>query len=811
LSRLSEECNRILSIAAVMGRDFSLDVLRAVAGVSEEQLLAAIEEAIGVSLLEEHTQGRDVRYRFTHAYFRQTLYGEMIAPRRLRIHNDVAKALEAHYATRLDEHAVELAEHFSHSSTEEDLKKAVHYGELAAHRAAGVYAHGETARLLEQALQVQEVLDPNDSANRYDLQKELSDALLFGGDAKRVSDELAPEMYTTAEKLGDDDRAAWAGWLALEALGRQDAGPVFATPAWTMWTERMYSHTQPGTGLRSAADVAAAWGHYAFRRLKEFWELAAAALDRARLTGDDDAVANVLSVFLTTGAPPELALERARVAEEFADIPLDSIRAAQRSLILNGISEAMLAVGKRAASEAADRDLEEYAGRTGDPFVRVQATFTQVTKLSREGAFEAALDTVDTVASSAAGDEPFAQGAMAMAKTYLLPPIGRIDEALAYREIWGSFLGSDTFAAYIPAMAGLLDEARRATRVLISELGITGEKDWTPTDSLLHLLSTSVMTRDVDIVRMLYKRLAPFDSLYTRNGTVARPLGLADLLLEDPAAARSHFATALDVATQVGDRPEAARIRLAIARTLFEHYADEHAAAREHLNFALSEFQAMKMQPALEEAMRLRMRDQGISAESDIYTSIVAVADSVQRERPDIAAHAAPDGTVTIMFSDIEDSTVLTERLGDRGWQDLLHKHNALIREQLQAYDGYEVKTMGDGFMVAFRSAKKGLDCAIAIQKAFDGHNAVAGEHVKVRIGLHAGEAIKDGDDFYGKNVILASRVAGKAVGGEILVSSLVRALVESSVEPGTFAEGREVELKGLAGSHTVYGVRLEA
>src|SRR5712692_5049802 len=104
---------------------------------------------------------------------------------------------------------------------------------------------------------------------------------------------------------------------------------------------------------------------------------------------------------------------------------------------------------------------------------------------------------------------------------------------------------------------------------------------------------------------------------------------------------------------------------------LFEHYPDERAEAAAHLGFALSEFQAMKMQPALEEAMRLRMRDQGISTiTGDIYTSIVAVADSVQRERPDIAAHAAPDGTVTIMFSDIEDSTVLTERLGDQTWQE---------------------------------------------------------------------------------------------------------------------------------------------
>jgi class 3 adenylate cyclase len=365
-------------------------------------------------------------------------------------------------------------------------------------------------------------------------------------------------------------------------------------------------------------------------------------------------------------------------------------------------------------------------------------------------------------------------------------------------------------AAYIPAASGLTDEARSETRRLIAERAIRAEDDWTDTATLVYLLATTVITRDMDALRMLHQRLSGFDDLYAPEAysTVARQLGLADLLLDDSAAARAHFATALDVAAKVGDRPETALVRLAIARTLFEHYPDERAEAVEHLNFALGEFQAMKMQPALEEAMRLRMRDQGISTvTTDIYTSITAVAESVERERPDIATHAAPDGTVTIMFSDIEDSTVLTESLGDHAWQELLRRHNALIREQLQAHGGYEVKTMGDGFMVAFQSAKKGLDCAIAIQRAFDGHNATNGEHVKVRIGLHAGEAIKDGDDFYGKNVILASRVAGKAVGGEILVSSLLRALVESSVGAAMFGAPREVELKGLSGTHTVYAI----
>jgi eukaryotic-like serine/threonine-protein kinase len=810
LTRLSEECNRILSIAAVMGRDFSLDVLRAVAGVPEEQLLSAIEEAMAVALLEEHTQGRDVRYRFTHAYFRQTLYGEMIAPRRLRLHNEVAKALEQHYASRLDEHAAELAEHFAHSSTEEDLRKAVHYGELAGQRAASVYAHGEAARLLEQALQVQDVLDPSNDAKRYDLMDALADALLSAGEPKRVSDEIAPDMFAIAERTGGGDQAAWACWLASEALARQDAGPVFATAGWAMWAERAFQHSAPGTRFRVSADLASAWIHYAFRRLPEYWAATAKALEDARGVGHTETLTQAMFAFLTSGAPPQLEQERAQASREFATLPRTDIRPGSLSAILFNQVIVFLAGGDLPRANIARKELEDYTRRVGDPFAQTFQMITEAWRLGMEGDYEAGVEVVQRFSSTAAGGEPFGHGAAGTTVTPLLARLGRFDEAMAYGAAWPAFLSTEGFAAYIPAVAGLMDEARRETQRLITERGTTAEDDWTPVATLVYLLATSVLTRDMDTLRMVYRRLADFDDLYSAEAlsTVARQLGLADLVFDDPAAARVHLATALDVASRVGDRPETALTRLAMARTLFEHYPDERAQAVEHLNFALGEFQAMKMQPALEDAMRLRMRDQGISTiTTDIYTSIAAVAESVERERPDIAAHAAPDGTVTIMFSDIEDSTVLTERLGDQAWQDLLRKHNALIREQLNAHGGYEVKTMGDGFMVAFQSAKKGLDCAIAIQRAFDGHNAAHGEHVKVRIGLHAGETIKDGDDFYGKNVILASRVAGKAIGGEILVSSLLRQLVESSMDRSAFSDPRDVELKGLSGTHTVYAV----
>ena len=97
-------------------------------------------------------------------------------------------------------------------------------------------------------------------------------------------------------------------------------------------------------------------------------------------------------------------------------------------------------------------------------------------------------------------------------------------------------------------------------------------------------------------------------------------------------------------------------------------------------------------------------------------------------------------------------------------------------------------------------------NCAIAIQQTF-AHEGVLAEPVRVRIGLHAGEAVRENDDFFGKNVVMASRVAAQAKGGEILVSSVLRSLVESSVPPSLFNGAREVSLKGLEGSHAVHSI----
>ncbi len=229
-------------------------------------------------------------------------------------------------------------------------------------------------------------------------------------------------------------------------------------------------------------------------------------------------------------------------------------------------------------------------------------------------------------------------------------------------------------------------------------------------------------------------------------------------------------------------------------------------------------------------------------------TAITEFLDEGEEAAPE-PAPAEAGAFRTILFTDIEGSTAMTQRLGDARAREVLREHEGIVREALKAHGGSEVKTMGDGFMASFGSAVKALECAIAIQRAFEARNASlpahpealegraepqpsahpfdsaqdrastgsaradrgvsassAGEAIRVRIGLNAGEPIAEDEDLFGTAVIRAARIAALAQGGEILAANVVRELAEG--KGFLFGDRGEAALRGFDDPVRLFEVR---
>jgi len=159
-----------------------------------------------------------------------------------------------------------------------------------------------------------------------------------------------------------------------------------------------------------------------------------------------------------------------------------------------------------------------------------------------------------------------------------------------------------------------------------------------------------------------------------------------------------------------------------------------------------------------------------------------------------------PDSAlVTILFTDIVDSTQTAASLGDRGWRELLDRHDAMVRRQLERYRGREIKHTGDGFLATFDGPARAIEAARAIR---DGSRAL---DLEIRAGLHAGMIELRGADVSGTAVNLAARVQAYAQPSEVLVSRTLADLLAGS--NFTFSDRGSHELKGVPGTWQLYAV----
>jgi predicted ATPase/class 3 adenylate cyclase len=141
--------------------------------------------------------------------------------------------------------------------------------------------------------------------------------------------------------------------------------------------------------------------------------------------------------------------------------------------------------------------------------------------------------------------------------------------------------------------------------------------------------------------------------------------------------------------------------------------------------------------------------------------------------------------TLTFLFTDIEGSTALLQRLGEDLYTEVLAGHHALIRSALAAYDGREVDTQGDAFFAVFSSPRGCVAAVLQMQRALQGHAWPGGEQVRVRMGIHCGEATRTAAGLVGLEVHRAARVAAVAHGGQVLVSEAAAVLVRDGLPPG--------------------------
>jgi class 3 adenylate cyclase len=809
LDHLSETCNDVLTVASVIGREFDLAVLRRISELPGERLMEDLDEAVAARVISEVPMRRG-QYAFTHALIRETLYEELSTPRRVSLHRQTGEALENAPSPDPDVQLPQLAYHFFEAAQGGGVDKAINYAQRDAQRATGLFAHGEAVTQYERVLQLLELRDKVGDVERCE-------ALLALGEAQWRAGETDNSVQTFEAAVEQARKMNDSTLFARGALGvcyRFIIGQTLQ-PLIRLLQEAVDRLGNPDSVLRIRLLVRLGQEHY-FESPERQRVLALEALDVARRVGDPATLSLALSNSIGEPESLEAADERLEAIDEIirlAEAAKDPVR------VQDGRWQRIATLLVLGQADAADREIEVYGEGAEElhlPWMLYLAALLRGMRALRRGRIEEA----EKLALLALPLGTRSQNPNAM--NLFGPQIAAIRrEQGRLGEMAGIILPLVQQYPLIPAWrtaAALLHSELRSEADARGEFEVLAQNDFAVirrdpnwSAAMAHLSQVCCFLGDAARAATLYDLLLPYHNRCVVIGATVDCYGSTSLLLGRLAGtmgrwedAERHFEAAVEMNTRIGAR-WVNWTRYGWAEMLVQRDAPgDSEKAMKLLGQVLDATEGLGMKNLLEQALGLRMKIQGVDT-TDLMTSIEAVARSVYAEKPDLRTHSAPDGTITIMFSDIEGSTEQMEQLGDERWMEVLREHNKIVRRNAKENSGFEVKTEGDGFMLAFQSARTALRCAIETQRAFARYNETAEPPVRVRMGLHTGEVIKEGDDFFGKHVNLTARIARQAVGGEILVSSLLKELASGG--DVVFGGARDLELKGLAGSHRVFPV----
>jgi hypothetical protein len=609
LTRLSEASNSALTLGAVIGRDFELDVLERVSDLTDDALLGGLDEAVGARLLEESSAGR---YRFAHALVRSTLYEELRPTRRARLHGRVVAAFEEIGGDRI----VELAHHSAQAAAGGDPAKAIAYSRAAGDRALIQLAPDEAADYYGRALDMLGDGSVHDPELRCDLTIALGEAQRLASDPAHR--EMLLAAADQARALGDAHRLAAAALANERPWGWSSTGEV---------DEGRVLNLRSALASLSPDDSparAALLGHLAcelvFAEDREPSEsLSTDALAIARRTGDDPTLARVIQLRATATLRTSTPAARRLLADEQAIV---AARVGDPSLSLLALMNVAISAIEH-ANRADSVDALARARRIADDLGQPGATGFVLIWESALATLSGDLATGERLATEAfglatQGGEPDAELVFGAQLINVRLLQGRLEElepllhSVADRGLTPT--AAQGMLASLYAESGRFDEARAALSAAAQDglIGLDRDVVWVAVAA--NMAQTCARVKDTTVAELLVPWLTPRRDWVIAAGPTLWGVGSHYLGLLAAARGRldeadTEFALAAKTHERIGARPWLARTQVAWATVLRDRDASgDKTASRELAAAALSVARELGLAATEREATALLTR-----------------------------------------------------------------------------------------------------------------------------------------------------------------------------------------------------------